>query len=186
MSLWSSSPLWVLAVSALLAFAVLSLVDGVYLHLIRYRLYAHASSWREHLWHTGRALLLVPILVLIFAQQTGGALLYVGIGFVLLDQLVELFDVLSEKESRAPLGGLSSFEYALHVMLTTLRIAAITLALAARPAAAWSLEGATVPLPEPLSTLVWNLVPGAVIATAAHVWLAWKHAPRARAAVRMS
>ncbi len=178
MSIWSSSPLLFVSTALLLVFVLLSAVDGIYLHLIRYRLHAQPSSWREHLWHTGRAILFTPILLLVFVEQTGGALLYAGLAVVALDQGLELLDLLDENESRAPMGGLSTLEYVLHVVITTFRTGALALALAARPASAWSLDAVSTPLPEPLSTVLWQLVPGAVIIAAVHVWLAWKHAPR--------
>ena len=163
----------------LLAFAVLSAVDGIYLHLIRYRLHANPSSYREHLFHTVRAVLFAPILVTLFTSVTGGALLWLGVALVLADQIAELLDMWSERDSRAPSGGLSSLEYTLHVALTTLRSAAIVLALAARPAVAWALDAPPVlaPLPGPLPLLVAQLVPGALLVAVLHIWLAVKHRP---------
>ena len=107
--------LLILSSALLLVFAALSAVDGVYIHLARLRLHAHAASWTEHVWHTGRAVLFAPILLSLFTHVTGGALLWAGIALLVVDQALELLDTTSENESRAALGGLGTFEYVLHV-----------------------------------------------------------------------
>lgn len=176
----TSSYLIAAASLALLMFAALSALDGIYIHLIRLKLHAHAASWLEHLWHTGRALLFVPILLTLFAVVSGGALLWTGIALLVLDQTLELLDMTSEKRSRERLGGLSSFEYVVHVSLTTLRTAAVALSLAARPASAYALSSPYVvgTLPAPWAFLVHQLVPGAIAVGVLHVWLAIRHRPQ--------
>lgn len=173
----SSETLLTISSALLLVFAALSAVDGIYVHLVRLRLHAHPSSWTEHLWHTGRALLFAPILLSLFAVVSGGALLWAGIALVVVDQALELLDTTSERQSRAPLGGLGTFEYVLHITLTTVRTAAIALALAARPAAAFALGAPSVlaPLPGWWGTAVAQLVPGAVLVAMLHVALAVRH-----------
>jgi hypothetical protein len=161
----------------LLAFAALSAVDGVYIHLVRLRLHARPASWTEHVWHTGRALLFAPILLSLFTHVTGGALLWAGVALLVVDQALELLDTTSENQSRASLGGLGTFEYVLHILLTTLRTAAIAVGLAARPAAAWSLSAPHVlrELPGFWSVAVLQLVPGAMLIALVHVVLAVRH-----------
>lgn len=173
----SSGALLAISSALVVAFAMLSAVDGIYIHLIRLKLHAQPSSWSEHLWHTGRSLLFAPILLSLFTVVSGGALLWTGIALVVVDQALELLDTTSEKASRAVMGGLGSFEYVLHVTLTTLRTGAIALALAARPASAYALGAPFVvgELPGSWSALVWQLVPGAALVAAAHVWLAVRH-----------
>ncbi|MCY1023993.1 hypothetical protein [Pyxidicoccus sp. MSG2] len=169
----------------LLAFVVLSVVDGVYLHLWRYRLHARAESQREHWLHTARALLFPPILVTLFLAPPQGFVLWLGLALVAADQCIELFDTFSEKDSRASLGGLSSFEYSLHVVLTTLRVGALALALAAVPPEAWHLWASTSAArehPEFVRSAVEFLLPGAFVAAVVHVWLGcrWSVAPTCR------
>jgi hypothetical protein len=175
-------PLVTASTILLLLFVVLSLVDGLYIHLWRLRLHARPESYREHLWHTGRAVLFAPAVVLVFAAPTAGLALWLGVALFALDEVVEILDVLAERASRASLGGLSSAEYAVHVVLITLRAAAVALALASRPAGAWSLDAASVvgAYPDVIATPVHQLVPGAVAAAALHVWLAWRHRPATR------
>ena len=80
-------------------------------------------------------------------------------------------------QSAAALGGLGTFEYVLHILLTTLRTAAIAVGLAARPAAAWSLSAPNVlgELPGFWGVAVLQLVPGAVVIALLHVGLAVRH-----------
>lgn len=177
--------LTIAATVALLAFVAVSAVDGIYIHLVRLKLHARPESWREHLLHTARAVLFLPMLLALFGVVSGGMLLRIGLGAVMIDQVVEVLDMMSEKDSRASIGGLSSLEYVVHVLLTTLRSAAIALSLAARPISAFSLSSPWVlgELEAPWRLLVAQLVPGAAVIALLHVWLALRYLPsRARAA----
>jgi hypothetical protein len=176
-------PLVTASTILLAGFVVLSMVDGLYIHLWRLRLHARPGSYREHLWHTARAILFAPAVMLVFAAPTAGLALWIGVALLAVDQIVEMLDVLAERASRASLGGLASAEYAVHVALVTLRAAAVALALASRPAGAWSLDAAPAiaAYPDWITTLVHQLVPGAVAAAGLHVWLAWRHRPATRA-----
>lgn len=173
-----NSALAIAAVVALQLFALLSTIDGLYIHLWRLQLHRRAASYREHLWHTVRALLFAPVVVLVFATPSAGPLLWLGVGLALADQAAGLADALSERASRADLGGLGRGEYALHVALVAVHATALTLALAARPAAAWS--------PSAPPTLgAWPAVDlriagplfGGLVVAALHVALAWRHRP---------
>jgi hypothetical protein len=169
--------LFPIASALLLAFAALSAIDGVYIHLFRLKLHARAASWREHVWHTGRAVLFVPIVLSVFGVVSGGPLLWAGIALVAVDLALEVLDMASERGSRREIGGLGSVEYVLHGALITLRTAALALSLAARPASAYALDAPSVisALPGPWAFLVAQLVPGAVVLAAVHVWLAVRH-----------
>lgn len=173
----SSDTLLSISSALLLAFAALSALDGICIHLVRLRLHAHPSSWTEHVWHTGRALLFAPILLTLFTVVSGGARLWAGLVLVVVDQALELLDTTSERDSRAPLGGLGTFEYVVHITLTSLRTAAIALALAARPASAYALDAPNLvaELPGVWELVVAQLVPGAVLVAALHVALAVRH-----------
>lgn len=164
----------------LLIVATLAPVDGVYIHLIRLKLHARPESWSEHVWHTLRTLLFLPATYALFGVVSGGPLLWGGIALAFIDQVVEVVDMASEKESRASVGGLSSFEYILHGMLTFLRSAAIALSLASRPLAAfsWNAPSVIAALDEPYGWLVRQLYPGAIVLALVHVWLAFRHRPQ--------
>jgi hypothetical protein len=164
----------------LLIFAVVAPIDGVYIHLIRLKLHARSESWHEHVWHTVRTVLFLPATYALFGVVSGGPLLWAGIALAVTDQAVEIVDMASEKDSRASIGGLSSFEYILHGVLTLLRSAAIALTLAARPASAfsWSAPNIVAHLDEPYGWLVRQLYPGAIVLALVHVWLAVRHRPQ--------
>lgn len=144
----------------LLAFAGLATIDGIYIHLIRLRLHRRPQSWQEHVWHTGRAVLFIPLLVSVFS----GAYLALGIAVLVVDQVIEILDVAAERASRADLGGVGRGELALHVAVIAVRLAAIVTAYLAPP-----VEVARV------------LLPGTIAVAGLHVVLAWAHRPRALA-----
>jgi hypothetical protein len=129
--------------------------------------------------------LAAPGLYAVFAVVSGGRLLWFGIAVTGLGQVVEWLDMISEKQSRAPLGGLSSAEYILHLTISATRNVAFALALAARPASAFSLTSPNVvgSLDEPYRTLVWLMLPGAAGIALIHLWFAWRQWPSRFAAV---
>ncbi len=166
------------AVVALQLFVVLSTIDGVYVHLWRLRLHRRPASYREHLWHTARALLFAPVVAIVFAMPSAGPLLWLGVGLALADQGAGIADALSERDSRATLGGLGRGEYALHVALVAVHATALTLALAARPTAAWSPAAPmTMGAWTALDLLVAGPLVGGLAVAALHVALAWRHRP---------
>jgi hypothetical protein len=162
--------------------ATVAIVDGLYLHLYKYRLYARRGSVTEHMTHTLRAVLFAPMIYLLFGRCFGGPVLFAALAMVVVDFAIQSWDVLVEQASRRSLGGLTSFEYWIHVLAITTHVAAVTLVLAARPAAAWSLDAPAVmpggwPAIARFSAL--GLVPGAVCIAVLHLWLLQ---PRFRAA----
>jgi hypothetical protein len=158
---------------ALAAFLGLGAVDGVYLHLWRYRLHARSASRYEHRMHTLAAVLFAATLPAVFLWETGGVLLWTGVGLVAADLVVSIVDMISERDSRAELGGLSTGEYVLHMLIMTFRGAALALMLAGRPAAAWALDAPWIggTLPAFAATVAWQALPGAVVMAGLHVWL---------------
>ena len=64
--------------------------------------------------------------------------------FVIAALSTELADVFSENDSRASIGGLSTQEYALHVVLTILKVASFAFLFASKPAEAWSISSPIV------------------------------------------
>lgn len=165
---------------ALQFFVVLSTIDGLYIHLWRLRLHQRPESFREHLWHTGRALLFAPVVVILFAMPSAGALLWLGVALAFADQVAGVYDAMSERDSRATLGGLGRGEYVLHVILVAVHATALTLVVAARPDAAWSLSAPTM-LGDwpPVTMLVAGPIIGGIAVAALHVALAWRYRPDA-------
>lgn len=163
------------AAIVLQVFVALSVIDGLYIHLWRLRLHQRPDSRREHLLHTARAVLFAPVLALVFVVPAAGPWLWVGVGLALLDQAVGVADAVSERDSRASLGGLSRGEYGLHVVIAGVHVGALALALAARPAAAWALDApATLGRwPQHVEMLVMGPLVGGVLVAVLHVALAW-------------
>ena len=157
----------------LMLFGVVAAVDGLYLHLWKYRLYARPESRLEHKLHTAQGALFVPVVFFLFYGDFGGAALWAGVLFLAVEQVVEILDVLDERDSRASLGGLSSTEYALHAVAITARTAAVALALAAKPLAAWSFDAPLVTGPghEWASSVGLQMVVGNILVVGLHLWL---------------
>jgi len=168
------SSLLIAALVCLALALILGGIDGVYYHLKRYQLYLHAESRFEHQLHAARAFLLAPILWLLFGQNYGGWLLWLGILFFAADTVVELIDVLIENRSRAKFGGLTTGEYAIHVNATALRVAGVALILAAKPATAWSFSSVVTLEPDHPVWLAWLIMfvaAKSLIGGIQHLWL---------------
>ena len=162
------------AVVALEIFAAVAMADGLYFHLVKYRLFARKDSRYEHLLHTIHAVFFPALVVLLFLRAPSGAFLWGGVALVAVDFVVEMMDVVCERASRRSIGGLSTGEYAVHVLAITSRGSAFTLALAARPAAAWLLSNTTIhdAAISPLSRVIcWLIAAGGVAMAALHIWL---------------
>lgn len=157
----------------LILFGIVAAFDGLYLHLWKYRLHTRHESMVEHRWHTLRVFLFLPVVYGLFYSNPGGWALWLTVVLVVIDFGVSLLDVLEENQSRASLGGLSSGEYAVHVVNMTLHTVAITLALAARPLSAWSLTSPFEIGPQ-ISFSTWVAVqalPGNALIGLLHLWL---------------
>ena len=152
----------------------LGAVDGIYFHLNRYRLFAHAESRAEHALHTVRSWLVLPVLALLFLADASGAFLWTAVACVALDQAVLILDLLAEARSRRRFGGLSAAEYQVHVLANGMHGIALALALASRPLSAWSFNAHSLTmsyLPFEAQLLVGGLLLAATVATVQHVAL---------------
>lgn len=117
----------------LIPVAILSAYDGIYLHLFKYKLQENPDSKLEHLTHTIRSLLFIPIVLLLLIWNVSGTLLYLLISLLVIDFVVEILDLIEEKRSRKKMGGLPHLEYILHMTLTTARVATFSLVIASKP-----------------------------------------------------
>jgi len=156
----------------LLLFCVLSTIDGLYFHLYKYKLHTSNRTLEEHLTHSIRALLFGPIIYLLYAVNAAGYFLWLAIFLVVADLAVETWDVLVERKSRAHLGGLSTAEYWVHINATTLRVAAIALALAGKPLSAWKLQNLPFmdPYPRVVVLVALVLIACSVLTAIQHFW----------------
>ncbi len=153
-------------------FLGLSIFDGIYYHLWKFRLQEREDSKFEHKVHSIRALLIIPTIVMIYSVGLSGLSLWVAVFVLTLDLVTEVVDVLNERKSRATLGGLPSGEYLVHILLTTLRVTSLTLAFAAIPTAAWDLSSTMTITPTAFSKFIaMQALPGALVVAVLHIYL---------------
>ena len=156
-----------MATALLVLFALFGAFDGVYFHMIKYRLHEHPPAQLEHQIHTFRGLLFIPIALIFFAWNSAGLLLWAGLGLLLIDLIAEVVDILVEKKAREGLGGISSAESVIHVTATGFRMGALAIVLAMKPLSAFMLTtdtAALAPLPDFLSMTGWAFAIGVMIA----------------------
>lgn len=127
------------SLACLILFSVIGAFDGIYFHLIKYKLHENPDSRLEHIIHAIRSFLFSPIALLFFVIDSRGGLLWLAIGLVMVDLVLETIDVLVEKESRRKIGGISSAESAVHVLATGFKTASLAFVMGAKPMLAWSL-----------------------------------------------
>jgi hypothetical protein len=147
----------------LCTFGTIGMIDGAYLHLHKYKLYARPESYVEHVTHTLRALLFPPLVYLLL-YRTSNSALWVAVALVAADLGVTVWDVLIERASRKGLGGLSSLEYLVHVLAVTLNAAATAVLLVAR-------FSSDVSPPEGVRWVALALIAGGGLTAAQHLWL---------------
>ncbi len=125
-------------------FMVLGAVDLFYFHIWKYKLHTRSESRYEHKLHMAFAFIMVPLAFSLYYKNFGGWMLWAGVFLVTAALATELADVFSENASRASIGGLSTAEYSLHVILTILKVASFAFILGSKPAEAWSLSSPAV------------------------------------------
>lgn len=96
--------------------APLAAVDILYFHLWKFRLFESPSSRAETVTHLVRGAFFALGAFMLASYRMMGAW-YWGIGALfLLDFLNSIADVALERRSRAPLGGVPTLEYVLHII----------------------------------------------------------------------
>jgi hypothetical protein len=165
---------FLIATILLIAFAILAVIDGFYLHIFKYQLFNHEESKFEHLMHTLRAVLFPFIVYYLFIIQNSTLGFYVGISFVILDIIVLVIDAFVEKDSRTFMGGLPRWEYILHLFVNGFHFASIAVFLALK----LTFSGEEILIVQDLSSLKnfeffqfvsVNLLPGAVLLALIHI-----------------
>lgn len=121
----------------LILFTFLGAFDGLYFHIYKFKLHRLPEARFEHQIHAARGVLFVPIAGLLFAVNSAGWLLWLGLFLLAADLFLEIVDVLAEKEARALIGGIYPVESALHITATAARAVAIALVLSQKPSGAW-------------------------------------------------
>ncbi|MBK6266207.1 hypothetical protein JKA74_14270 [Marivirga sp. S37H4] len=159
----------------LVAFAILATYDGLYLHLMKYRLPNYRQSKTEHITHTLRAILFPAILYFVFISSSP-EYFYFGLLLVFIDIITVGIDAYSEENSRLWMGGLPRWEYILHLFVNGFHFATISVFLVLKI----RLEAGSVVIVNgfeevasysAFSWLVINLIPGAIIVALLHLLL---------------
>jgi hypothetical protein len=168
--------LFILASFSLVAFGLIGVYDGVYLHLWKYELHNHPESRFEHLTHTARAVLFPLILMCLFVPQPSDMMFYLGLMFVLADVAVLMTDAWVETDSRKFMGGLPRWEYLLHLLVNGFHFATVALVLAAKMDFQGAVPVLRADVPgvwpaELFYAIAFNLLPGAWLIAVLHVGL---------------
>lgn len=140
-------------------FTVIAGIDGIYIHLIRYKLHERQKSRYEHTLHTINVTLYLPLVTLLYCFSPTGIYLWLCMLLFTASFGVELLDVRCERASREDLGGLTTNEYLMHFLMSGLRFGATMPLFANTSAAAWRLENSGLG-----SRPLWMTVLGACIA----------------------
>jgi hypothetical protein len=163
----------------LIAFGVLALIDGFYLHIFKYQLHNHAESKTEHLTHTIRAILFPAIMYFLFLKQNCEICFYIGILLAIIDVIVLAIDAYTEKDSRAFIGGLPRWEYILHLFVNGFHFSSIAVFLTIK----LNFSENNISIVADLSNvksfavfefIVINLIPGAILLACIHIFIIFK------------
>lgn len=165
---------FIISIVLLLAYSLLALYDGVFLHLYKYRLYEHKESRFEHLTHTIRAVLFTGILISLFINIEDNRFFLFGVGLVIADIVTLVIDAYSEKDSRQFMGGLPRWEYIIHLLVNGFHFAGIAVFLVIKI----QLDASGIVLTNDFSqvasfhtfrTIAVNLLPGAIFISLIHI-----------------
>jgi hypothetical protein len=144
--------------------------DFVYLHLWVQKLHARPDTRHEHRLHTWQVALSTPLVIGLFCFDAAGALLWLVVLLFAATLAVEIQDIWCERESRRAMGGLPSAEYALHVLVSGIRLCAVALILIVKPLQYWRF-GLTAPELQPPPVLATGaaLAAGGALVTVVHI-----------------
>lgn len=165
---------FILSIVLLSAYVLLALFDGVFLHLYRYRLYAHKESKFEHFTHTIRAILFTGILFSLFINIENNSLFVFGVILVAADIVMLIMDAYVENDSRAFMGGLPRWEYIIHLLVNGFHFAGIAVFLVIKI----NIDNNGITLVNHFQsveafhlfrTIAINLLPGAVMISLLHI-----------------
>jgi hypothetical protein len=134
-----------LPLTIMTATAAVGAVDVLYFHLYRFRLYAQPGSVAEEVTHLCRHAIFLTLLMALSSGGRSAAQDALVFGLVALDLVNGAVDVLLERTSRNPLGGLPPVESLVHFLSSFgmgLAVAAYVLAPS---------------LPPPTGVLAWQV-----------------------------
>ncbi len=102
----------------LMGASMLGAFDVFYFHIFRLRLYRQPGSVYEELTHLLGYVMFVAIAAALLAADDAAKARGVILGLFAANLAVSVADLILERSSRAPLGGLPSVEYLLHVVVS--------------------------------------------------------------------
>lgn len=123
-------------------------VDVLYYHLHRFRLFAQEGSVAEEITHLLRHVTFLLVIALLSSGSASPAVDRAILALLAIDLVNSAVDVLLERSSRAPLGGLPSGEYLVHFLGT------FGTGLAA---ASYLYERRSLPLAAPEGLFAWQV-----------------------------
>ena len=110
----------------LVCWSLLGSFDLKYYHVNKYSLHLHKESFKEHIYHTVRAICYPIIIFSLFYKNFHGILFSIGICAIIIDTIFFILDAFEEKYSRIKWGGLSHGESITHLFSNTVHYCAIT------------------------------------------------------------
>lgn len=164
------------ALLLLLVFSGLAIFDGLYLHILKYRLHEHDESKREHLMHLIRAVFF-PFILFFLYVRTDTTSFWIGTAFVVFDLFILGADAYMEGESRAFMGGLPRWEYILHLFVNGFHFAGVAVYFVARV----RINADSVSIVSNFDGIFWygafmsvaaQMLPGAILLALAHIFVA--------------
>ncbi|HEX3133585.1 MAG TPA: hypothetical protein VHX44_08370 [Planctomycetota bacterium] len=139
-----------------LLYALVAAVDGLWLHLWRYRLHVRAPT--EHAVHTLRAVLFPIVVATLLMGWATGVVLWLGALITALDLLLVARNAAMETHTRDFQHGLPAGEAALHTLLQALHATVLSCAIAVRPWSAWTTASPTEVAPGALAHWIFVVV----------------------------
>lgn len=103
--------------SLLLAASMIGAIDVFWFHLWRLRLYRQPASSAEEATHLAGYAAFIAIAAALLSADNPHEVRGLVLGLFTIYLVVTAADVLLERSSRSPLGGLPSLEYLLHVLV---------------------------------------------------------------------
>ena len=103
-------------IELLLVASIIGAIDVGYYHIYKYRLFEQPSAVGEHITHLLRSVMFLAIGAVVTLSDGSPAARAIVLGLVAFDLLNGVVDVLLERRSRKPMGGLPTGEYLLHIL----------------------------------------------------------------------
>jgi len=147
-----------LSLLSLLIFCLIGAFDGLYFHYYKYQLHLYKETKLEHYIHGLRGMIFSPIAFIFFVMESSGFILLLGLSLLFIDLILEIFDILVEKESRKNLGGISSGETLCHVFATGFRLLALGFIISKKPLSMFTLSLESFKFMEATNLLIVGLV----------------------------